>query len=980
MDKLSWQVRLMGLITLVLGALLVFQVFYVLPTIRTQQVEMAQAQQQEVARNIARELDFDLKRSEETLTKMAQLAAFRNMDLVNQKQIMATIIETSRRFSSLFVMDTEGWFVSGSVEDLSRYQTRSYADELFFSVPFEHGEVHFALPRFFSELGVITSVSVPIESDTGERVGVLRGGMKLNDLIESVANYPLEEGQIVFLVDNQGMVVAHSGINLSALEGGPLSLDSSDRLLVQAIVAGEIGVGGEHEHEGVPFFGSYAILESNGWGVVVEAPISAILAESNVLAGRLLSVNIALFAIALGVTLVFTRQITIQQRQAEEALRESEERFRTIVETTPGLLMITDPRGNFTYISPNCEKFTGYTQEEILTAQKWWVHEDDVSRTMEFFGRVISEGVGGRDFEYRAVKKDGEVWHAWSSWEPLKDKAGAIYGVVIQTFDITERRRAEEELKAARERLELALDAGEHGFWDWNLDTDDVYFSPRYYTMLGYEPGELPMTLETWVDLMPPEDRGMVVPKVQEYVENAQPYEIEFRLRTKGGGWRWISGRGKAFEKDADGQSHRAVGVHVDITERKRAEEARVKAVSAVVDAMGDALLLHTLDGAITFVNPAFETITGYDRSELVGRDVADVGAKVTKPEDAEITAASIEAALKGEALTPAPVTLVSKEGKETPAAFTVSFMKDAAGKPTTAVVVFKDITAVKQTEEELRQTLADLEASRMAALNMMADAEEARRMAEQANEALRDRTEALERSNRELQMFAYVASHDLQEPLRMVSSYTQLLARRYKDQLDADANDFIHFAVDGANRMQRLLNDLLIYSRVSTRGKPFEKIYCEVVFDQALDNLRLAIQDSGAVITHDPLPTVMADESQLAQLFQNLIGNAIKFHGDQPPRIYVSAKLLPPLESGEGQGGGWQFAVRDNGIGMEPQYFERIFVIFQRLHSKEEYPGTGIGLAICKRIVERHGGRIWVESEPGEGSTFYFTLPESKT
>jgi len=307
-----------------------------------------------------------------------------------------------------------------------------------------------------------------------------------------------------------------------------------------------------------------------------------------------------------------------------------------------------------------------------------------------------------------------------------------------------------------------------------------------------------------------------------------------------------------------------------------------------------------------------------------------------------------------------------------------------------TNVQLEAEVAERKRAEEVLKQTLAELEASRAAAINMMMDAEEARRMAEQANEdlksemaermraeeALRERSEDLERSNRELELFAYVTSHDLQEPLRMVSSYTQLLARRYKDKLDDDANDFINFAVDGANRMQRLLNDLLTYSRVGTRGKPFEKTYCQVVIDQVLDNLRLAIEDSGAVITHDPLPTVMADEGQLDQLFQNLIGNAIKFHGDQPPRIHVSAKRLPPLESGEGRGGGWQFAVRDNGIGMEPQYFERIFVIFQRLHGKEEYPGTGIGLAICKRIVERHGGRIWVESEPGEGSTFYFTIP----
>ncbi|MBH8572819.1 GAF domain-containing protein [Nostocaceae cyanobacterium CENA369] len=284
---------------------------------------------------------------------------------------------------------------------------------------------------------------------------------------------------------------------------------------------------------------------------------------------------------------------------------------------------------------------------------------------------------------------------------------------------------------------------------------------------------------------------------------------------------------------------------------------------------------------------------------------------------------------------------------------------------------------------------------------------------AQMLEQETRQRVE-LTRSNAELEQFAYVASHDLQEPLRMVTSYLQLLERKYKSHLDSNAEQFINYAVDGARRMQTLINDLLNYSRVSTRGQPFEQVDCQVIFERAIANLKIAIEECGGAIVIDPLPVVMADPTQLAQVFQNLIGNAIKFRTEQPPKIHIGAVRIGEKAGGDGgdgeqlltqnsalstqhselsnatsfNGGNprnavapqhseWLFSVRDNGIGLEAQYAERIFVIFQRLHGRSQYPGTGIGLAICKKIIERHGGRIWVESEPGQGSTFYFTIPD---
>jgi PAS domain S-box-containing protein len=251
-------------------------------------------------------------------------------------------------------------------------------------------------------------------------------------------------------------------------------------------------------------------------------------------------------------------------------------------------------------------------------------------------------------------------------------------------------------------------------------------------------------------------------------------------------------------------------------------------------------------------------------------------------------------------------------------------------------------LMARREAEEELRRAHAELEA----------------------------KARELARSNEELQQFAYVASHDLQEPLRMVSSYTQLLGRRYASHLDADAREFMGYIVEGAARMKQLIEDLLAYSRVGTRGREFRDVSSEAALAKALANLRGAAEQAGAAISHDPLPVVTGDEGQLAQLFQNLVGNALKFRGTEPPRVHVSARA---------EGGEWVFSVADNGIGLDPQYADRIFLMFQRLHNRDEYPGTGIGLAICKKIVDRHGGRIRVDGRPGEGCTFVFTLPRKE-
>lgn len=366
--------------------------------------------------------------------------------------------------------------------------------------------------------------------------------------------------------------------------------------------------------------------------------------------------------------------------------------------------------------------------------------------------------------------------------------------------------------------------------------------------------------------------------------------------------------------------------------ERKHAEEALRESEARFREAFDHAAIGMALigtDGRWIEVNDAVCDIVGYTQDELLAMSFQDI----THPDDLQTDLGLFYHLLAGEtAYYHLEKRYIHKLGHEIWVQISASLVRNTRKQPLYAVIQIQDITRRKRVEEELAQRL-----------------------------------EELARSNAELEQFAYVASHDLQEPLRMVASYTQLLARRYRGRLDADADEFIEYAVGGVLRMQQLINDLLIYARVGTRGKEFEPTDCETVFEQTLLDLQTALTESNAEITRDPLPTVMADPAQLRQVFQNLIGNAIKFRSAAPLHIHISA---------ERKGDEWVFSVSDNGIGIDPEYAERIFIIFQRLHGREKYRGTGIGLSICKKIIERHGGRIWVKGQSGQGATFYFTIP----
>lgn len=614
------------------------------------------------------------------------------------------------------------------------------------------------------------------------------------------------------------------------------------------------------------------------------------------------------------------------QKETEAKLRQSEERYRLVARSTNDTIWDWDLLPRHLDRNESQRRFWGDELEATASRIHYWfqaIHPDDRERVWQSVHHAIENRVQRWVEEYRYQRSDGTYYYVSDRGYLLYDQGGRPARMIGAMTDITERKRAEEELQRSEMRYRLAARATSHAIWDWDLISNRIHWSDAVMTTFHYKVEELGPFAQWWYEHIHEEDRDRVVQGIHKVIdEGGQHWSDEYRFLCGDGKYKSVIDRGFVVH-DGHGVPVRMIGAMMDITERilAEAESRRFKFIS---DNSNDAHFLVNEEGQILYANKVACEKLGYAKEELLTKTIDVIDLEMDNRE--KFLGQFKEGYKRGTLLF--ETVHVDKRGNRFPV--------------------------------EVSAVLVQFEGERHVFLIARDIAERKR-----AEFALKLQAEELARSNAELQQFAYVASHDLQEPLRMVNSYLTLLARKYGNALDRDAHEYIRFAVDGALRMHALINDLLVYSRVGTRDKCVQIVDLNGVFDAALANLRPAIDESSAEVTRDELPKVLADKIQMTQLFQNLLGNAIKFRGVGAPAVHVGAAK---------QNGEWIISIQDNGIGIDRKFINRIFVIFQRLHTRDEYPGTGIGLAICKKIVERHGGRIWVEPQE-QGTLFRFTM-----
>jgi PAS domain S-box-containing protein len=627
-----------------------------------------------------------------------------------------------------------------------------------------------------------------------------------------------------------------------------------------------------------------------------------------------------------------------EHKRMEDALLKSEERYRALLSACSQALYSMSPD----WSEMRQLKGGGFISDTEQPNRNWlqeYIPQEDQKLVLKAIEEAIRTG---KDFElqHRVRRVDGTVGFTVSRAVPVRNAIGEIVEWFGAATDVTESKRSEEALRKSQAHaleqsadLKAMIDALPAGILiAHDPECNQITCNPTWLDIVGLPDGANPFkdpSCERSRYEMRRAGEPISIEQLPIKVACASGQPVvgdKLEIIRDDGVTRYFYGNAMPLF-DSHGVVRGAVSVLLDITELRDAHD-KIASFAAIVDSSSDAIIGKTLEGIIVSWNHGAEILYGYSSKEAIGRSISSL---LVPPDQPDEIKEIIERIKRGEPIAAYDTTRMRKDGTLVDVSLTISAVRDSMGKIVGAATIARDITERKKLEHRISQY-----------------------------------SKELERSNKELGDFASIVSHDLRAPLRAVLGFSDMLKKGYTEKLDAEADKYITHIIDGAGRMRHLIDDLLEYARVGARSKQLIPVKVNAIIEKALDNLTFEVKESEAVIAVDPLPNVSADSTQLIQLFQNLIGNAIKYRSNTP-HIHVSA---------ERKDREWLFSVSDNGIGMDPRQLERIFDIFQRLHTRDEYAGTGIGLAICKKIVEGFGGRIWAESKIGEGSTFFFTLP----
>jgi PAS domain S-box-containing protein len=633
----------------------------------------------------------------------------------------------------------------------------------------------------------------------------------------------------------------------------------------------------------------------------------------------------------LGERELLRKQVKDKKEITSEILPESEEKFRASFDYASIGMALVDLKGRFIQVNKSLCKMLGFSEKELLSKTfQVLTHPDDLKTDLNFQGHLLREEINHYQIEKRYITKKGSPIWVQLNVSIVHGSDGKPLYLIKQVQDISSQKRIADFLRESEERFRNSFDYAAIGMAIVKPDGYFLQVNNSFSKLIGYTEEELRRI--TFQEITHPDDLDSDLSKSKElFSGKIKNYQIEKRYFTKNKAIIWVL-LSVSMVHDGEGKPLYTIKQIQDITDRQTMSEDLLKSEEKFRNSFAYAPIgmgIVSPDGRWLQVNNALCNILGYSPEELNKMTFQEL----THPDDLQADLNNHKKLINRELdYFQMEKKYFHKNGSIIWILLSVTLVRDSLGKPIYFIKQVQDISGRKKMEFELEQ-----------------------------------KNVKLEESNKELEQFAYIASHDLQEPLRMVASYVQLLARNYKGRLDEDANEIINFAVEGVKRLKFLLEGLLDYSRINSDNEKQDNIDLSKAMPLVLSNLELKIKETGAKITLKKMPVIKGNTGQIIRLFQNLINNSLKYRSEKAPIIEIKAELQKKQ---------WLFSVKDNGIGIEKAFLNRIFIIFQRLHTRDKYEGEGLGLSVCKRIVEKHGGNIWVESEPGKGSTFYFTLP----